>query len=289
MLKELVMPVFNREIACAVLLSCLLTSPLLAQNIASGDLVVTQPWSRATPGGAKVAGGYLTIENRGSAPDRLLSASTTAAKKLEIHEMAVTGGVMTMRGIEGGLAIEPGQIVKFAPGGTHLMFVELKAPLEQGEQIPVTLTFEHAGEITALFDVQGVGAQAPAPEQHHSETTKAVATPVVADADESFFTHLHAEKAMANVTISPGRAGAIEISIQLENADELPLSANAVSVTLGNPEAGVAPVTAEAERISNDSWRVRMSAPVPGRWSLGLGITISASDKVNVVSPILIR
>jgi hypothetical protein len=94
---------------------------------------------------------------------------------------------------------------------------------------------------------------------------------------------------MANVTISPGRAGPVEIAIQLENPDELPLTAKSVSVTLGNSEGGFSPVTAEAERVGNDQWRVRMSAPVSGRWSLGLGITISASDKVNVVSPILIR
>jgi hypothetical protein len=61
------------------------------------------------------------------------------------------------------------------------------------------------------------------------------------------------------------------------------------ATTLGNSEGGVAPVTADAERVSNDQWRVKMLAPVPGRWSLRLGITISATDQVNVVSPILIR
>ena len=277
-----------RGLACAALASSLLAPPSHAETAASRDLVITQPWSRATPGGAKVAGGYLTIENRGAVPDRLLSASSAVAKTLEIHEMTVESGVMTMRPIEGGLTIEPGKPVKFAPGGAHLMFVELKAPLKQGEQIPVTLTFEHAGEVKALFDVEAIGAQAPAPE-HHSGMAKVEPAPGASDADESFFTHLHAEKAMANVTVSPRRAGAVEIAIQLENADELPLSARAVSVTLGNSEKGVEPVTMNAERIGNDQWRVRMSAPVSGRWSLGLDITISDSDKVNVVSPILIR
>jgi periplasmic copper chaperone A len=268
--------------------SCLLAQPLHAESAASGNLVVTQAWSRATPGGAKVAGGYLTIENRGTAPDRLLSGSTGLAKKLEIHEMAVNGGVMTMRPVADGLTIEPGGSVKFAPGGYHLMFVDLNAPLRQGEQVPVTLTFERAGAITALFEVQGLGAQGPAT-SGVSRPTTIVAAPVAAGDDESFFTHFHAEKAMANVTVSPGRAGPVEIAIQLENADELPLTAKAVTVTLGNSETGVAPVTAQAEQVSNDQWRVRMSAPVAGRWSLGLGITITASDTVNVVSPILIR
>jgi copper(I)-binding protein len=275
-----------RGFTFAALASCLLWQPLHAGN--AGDLVITHAWSRATPSGARVAGGYLTIDNRGAAPDRLLSGTTERAKKLELHEMAISNGVMTMRPIERGLTIEPGRSVKFAPGGNHLMLVELNAPLRQGEQVPVTLTFERAGEIKALFDVQGMGAQVPAP-AGDLEAAKAAAAPAAPADDESFFTHLHAEKAMANVTVSPGRAGPVDIAIQLENADELPLTAKAVTVTLGNSESGIPPVTANAEQISNDQWRVRMSAPVAGRWSLGLGIAITASDTVNVVSPILIR
>ena len=101
--------------------------------------------------------------------------------------------------------------------------------------MPVTLTFERAGPIQAMFEVQGIGAQASAASDH-SEVVKTAAAPVTAGDEESFFTHLHAEKAMANVTISPDRAGPVEIAIQLENADELPLTAKAVTVTLGNSE-----------------------------------------------------
>ena len=168
------------------------------------------------------------------------------------------------------------------------MLVELNAPLRQGEQVPVTLTFERAGDIEAVLEVQGLGAQAPAAANDVSATAP-TAAPAAAGGDESFFAHLHAEKAMVNVTISPDRAGPVEIAIQLEDADELPLTATALTVTLGNSESGIAPVTANAEQVGNDRWRVRMSAPVAGRWSLGLGITISASDTVSVVSPILIR
>jgi copper(I)-binding protein len=272
---------------CTVLVSCLLSQPLCAGSDA-GNLAITKAWSRATPGGAKVAGGYLTIENRGSAPDRLLSGSTGLARSIEVHEMVVSNGVMTMRPIDGGLTIEPGETVKFAPGGRHLMFLGLKGSLKRGEHIPVKLTFEHAGEIEVSFEVQGLGARAPVREVN-STTAERREGSITSDPDESFFTHLHAEKAMANVTVSPGRAGLVEIEIQLENADEQPLTAKAVSVTLGNSEKGFEPVTTDAEQISNDQWRARMSAPVSGRWSLGLGITISASDKINVVSPILIR
>ncbi|WP_225188857.1 copper chaperone PCu(A)C [Bradyrhizobium sp. IC3195] len=132
-----------------------------AEDVKAGDLVVSQAWSRATPGGAKVAGGYLTIENKGSAADRLVSVSADIAGKAEIHEMAMDNGVMKMRALDKGLAIEPGKTVKLAPGGNHLMLQELKGPFKQGDKVPVTLQFEKAGKITVALDVQGVGAQAP--------------------------------------------------------------------------------------------------------------------------------
>ena len=87
----------------------------------------------------------------------MLSGSTGLAKSIEVHEMGVSHGVMTMRPIDGGLTIDPGETVKLAPGGRHLMFLGLKGPLKQGEHIPVTLMFEHAGEIEVSFEVQGLG------------------------------------------------------------------------------------------------------------------------------------
>src|SRR4051794_5115821 len=147
----------------AALFSCLLATIAQAGDIVAGNLVITQAWSRATPGGAQVAGGYLTIENKGSVPDRLVSGSTEAARKLEIHEMALANGVMTMRPMDGGLMIEPGKTVKFAPGGRHLMLVELAAPLREGELVPVSLNFELAGKVAVALAVQGIGAQAPDP------------------------------------------------------------------------------------------------------------------------------
>ena len=153
----------TRRLACTALLSCLLLPAVHAEEPAATSIVVTQAWSRATPGGSRVAGGYLSIENRGSSADKLLSASTEIARKVEIHEMAVNGGVMTMRALEGGLSIEPGRTVKFAPGGLHLMIVGLATPLVRGDKVPVTLRFEKAGEITVSFDVQAMGATGPGP------------------------------------------------------------------------------------------------------------------------------
>jgi len=148
----------------SAIVSCLLAAPARAEEVKAGDLVISQAWSRATPGGAKTGGGFLTIENKGGAPDRLVAVSGDFAGKIEVHEMAVKNGVMTMRPLESGLIIEPGKTVTLAPGGYHLMMLDLKAPLKQGDKLPVTLQFEKAGKVAVTLDVQGVGAKGPAAE-----------------------------------------------------------------------------------------------------------------------------
>jgi copper(I)-binding protein len=149
-------------ITSAVMCANVLAVPALAEELKAGDLVITQAWSRATPGGAKIGGGYLTIENKGSAPDRLIGGSADIADKIQVHEMAMNNGVMTMRPLDKGLTIEPGKTVKLAPGGYHLMMFDLKNPLKQGDKVPVTLDFEKAGKVKLSLDVQGVGASGPA-------------------------------------------------------------------------------------------------------------------------------
>jgi hypothetical protein len=151
-----------RGMICGVAIAALgLVAPVHAESVKAGDLIISQPWTRATAGGAKVGGGYLTIENKGAAADKLVGGSTDAAGKLEVHQMSVSNGVMKMHQVEGGLAIAPGKTVKLAPGGYHLMLVDLKHPFKQGEKVPVTLEFEKAGKVAVSLDVQGIGARAP--------------------------------------------------------------------------------------------------------------------------------
>ena len=161
-MTRLTMTNIARNLATAVLFATLLAAPARAQEVRAGDLVITQAWSRATPGGAKVAGGYLTIENKGTAADRLIGGSVDVAARVEVHEMAMNNGVMTMRQLDSGLAIEPGKTVKLAPGGYHLMMMDLKSPLKQGDRVPLTLEFEKAGKVQVTLDVQAVGAPGPA-------------------------------------------------------------------------------------------------------------------------------
>ena len=164
------MPIVNMLLASltraalsAFLLASLLAAPpSRADEVKAGDLVISQAWSRATPGGAKVGGGFLTIENKGTAPDRLIGGTSDVASKVEVHEMSMNNGVMTMRPLEKGLTIDPGRTVKLAPGGYHLMLMNLKNPLKQGDKLAIALEFEKAGKVQVSFDVQAVGAPGPA-------------------------------------------------------------------------------------------------------------------------------
>lgn len=149
-------PIIQTFAAAALVATAVL--PAQAQDTKAGDLVIMQPWSRATPGGAKVAGGYLKIENKGTAPDTLVGGTTEAATKVEVHEMAMTNGVMTMRELDNGLPIAAGAAVTLKPGGYHLMFTGLKRPFKEGEKVPVTLQFAKAGKVEVTFAVHGIGA-----------------------------------------------------------------------------------------------------------------------------------
>lgn len=138
-----------------------------AHDYKIGSLEIQHPWSRATPKGATVAGGYLKIVNKGTAPDRLVGGSTEAAPKFEIHEMSMEGGVMKMRMLPKGLEIKPGQTVELKPGGYHLMFVGITAPLEQGKRVKGTLEFEKAGKVEVEYAVEAIGATPRAGGHNH--------------------------------------------------------------------------------------------------------------------------
>ena len=148
-----------RKIALAALIT-LGASSAFAGDATVGDLKLMKAWSPATPKGATVGAGYVMIQNHGATADTLIGGSADFAD-VQVHEMKKVGNVMQMRELKDGLAIPANGEVKLAPGGYHLMFVNLKKPLVKGEKDKVTLKFEHAGSVDIDFDVQGVGARAP--------------------------------------------------------------------------------------------------------------------------------
>jgi periplasmic copper chaperone A len=131
-----------------------------------GSLVIEAPWIRATPQGAKVAGGYVKITNTGQGPDRLIGGSLPIADQVEVHEMSMTDGVMKMRRLEKGLEIGAGKTVELRPGSYHLMFTGLQQGLKAKQTIKGTLTFDKAGSIEVEYRVAPIGAQS-AHEMHH--------------------------------------------------------------------------------------------------------------------------
>jgi copper(I)-binding protein len=134
-------------------------SPAFAHDYRIGDLKIDHPWARATPPGAKVAGGYMTITNTGSQPDRLVGGTVLAARIFEVHEMRMEGTTMRMRALEKGLEIRPGASVELKPGGLHVMFMDLQSPLKEGDLVRGTLVFERAGTIEVEYKIESRGAR----------------------------------------------------------------------------------------------------------------------------------
>lgn len=147
--------------AAAAVLAALSAMPAVAEEVTIGPLKISAPWARATPKGAAVGGGYMTIANTGTAPDRLIGGATEIAGRFEIHEMSLDKGVMKMRELAQGLELKPGEKVEFKPGGYHVMFMGLKQQLVQGQTFKAILQFEKAGKVEVDFAVEGLGAQSP--------------------------------------------------------------------------------------------------------------------------------
>jgi copper(I)-binding protein len=155
--KAVSMQKFAVLVACAIGLS----SSAHAYDYKAGAIEIDHPWSRATPRGASVAAGYMTIRNAGSEPDRLVGGSTPVAGKFEVHEMSTENGVMHMRPVTGGLEIKPGETVELKPQSFHIMMTGLAHPIEMGKPFKGTLVFEKAGPVEVDFSVEAIGATAP--------------------------------------------------------------------------------------------------------------------------------
>ena len=138
-----------------------------AHDYKVGAIAIDHPWTRATPKNAPVAGGYLKITNTGTTPDRLTGGSTEVAKRFEIHEMSMEGGVMKMRELRDGLTIAPGATVELKPGSYHIMMMNLSRPLTKGEKVKGLLTFEKAGKVDIEFAVEAIGGNPAAQDKGH--------------------------------------------------------------------------------------------------------------------------
>ena len=120
------------------------------------DISLEHVWARPTVSNATVAAAYFTITDN-ARPDRLIGVSTPVAASAQLHETINDNGIMKMRPIST-LALNPGKSVTFAPGGKHVMLMELKSPLKAGDSFPMILTFEHARPLTVTVNIEASGS-----------------------------------------------------------------------------------------------------------------------------------
>ena len=151
----------------AALLLTVIATTAYAHEYKLGALEIKHPWTRATPKNAPVAGGYLKIINTGTTPDRLTGGSVEVAKRFEVHDMSMDGGVMKMRELKDGLEIPPGATVELKPSSYHIMMMGLAHPLAKGERVKGSLTFEKAGKIDVEFAVEAMGGSPASAKMDH--------------------------------------------------------------------------------------------------------------------------
>jgi copper(I)-binding protein len=145
------------RVISALLLALVFSAQAHSQTPSQNTIVVEHPWARATPGGAKTGALYVTLINNGSTGDRLMSATTPVADKVQFHGVSEDNGVSRMREMRT-VEVAPGARVFFNPGSMHIMVVGLKHPLKEGQSFPLTLTFEKAGNADVSVPIAEVGA-----------------------------------------------------------------------------------------------------------------------------------
>lgn len=148
------------------LAASVLTVSAVAHAFDKGPLKIDHPWSRETAAQASTGAGFLSIQNYGKTPDRLVAIKSSISDDVQVHTMTMEGGVMRMRELKNGLTIPPGGEVKLQPGAEHIMFMGLKGPIKLGEDFTATLVFERAGEVEVTFKVEPAGAKPAAGHQH---------------------------------------------------------------------------------------------------------------------------
>ncbi|MBI2241985.1 MAG: copper chaperone PCu(A)C [Magnetospirillum gryphiswaldense] len=125
----------------------------------AADLEVTGAFIRASPKVASSGAGFVTIKNTGKQDDKLVAASANVSKSVELHTHIKDGEIMRMRKVES-IAVPAGGAAELKPGGDHIMFIDLNAPLKEGDKVDVTLSFEKGGQVKVSVPVVGIGAMA---------------------------------------------------------------------------------------------------------------------------------
>jgi hypothetical protein len=139
----------------AALMAGLAGSALAADVAQIGEVMIHEPWARASIGNAPNSAAYMVLETTGEEPDRLVGSSSPVAEQAQLHMHIMDGGVARMRPADA-VEVAPGAPTVLEPGGLHIMLIGLRQKLAPGDRVPLTLVFEHAGEITIEVPVRGM-------------------------------------------------------------------------------------------------------------------------------------
>ena len=161
--------------AIFVAAAVLITTGAGAHEFKVGAIDIGHPWSRPTPKDANIAGGYLTITNKGKTADRLIGGASPAAGQIEVHEVVDVDGMTKTRPLANGIEIKPGKTVELKPGSLRIVLLGLKEPFQLGQKVKGTLVFEKAGPVEIVYNVEEnpgaavSGVAASAQHKHHKE------------------------------------------------------------------------------------------------------------------------
>jgi len=161
----------NRSVsfnAVALIAATLPSAAALAHGYKAGALSISHPWSRQTAPGQSMGGGCLVVSNSDAKDDKLVAVTSPAAAEVQLQTMSMDGGVMRMRQVTNGLTVAAKGKLELKPGGFHVMFLGLKAPLKLGSKVPATLIFQRAGKVKVAFAVEPITSTGPAPSAEHS-------------------------------------------------------------------------------------------------------------------------
>jgi hypothetical protein len=142
--------------------------PPAAATVAHVGLMAHEPWSRPLAPGATVAAGYMHLMNHTAQAETLIGARAEGVGRIELHDMAEVDGVMQMRPIEGGVPLVVDGTAAFQPGGKHLMFIDVTRSWNEGDVVPVTLTFESGTETVVDLTVTAKDGDGDEHAGHHA-------------------------------------------------------------------------------------------------------------------------
>ncbi len=166
------MKIVNLLLGSIILAGALPLPSAQAEDAKAGDLMISGAWCRAAPKDSDLANCYVTIENKGTAADRLLGASTAAAEKVEIRQINTAGGGLTDKPVDGGLPISAGDKAVLAPGGYHIALVNTKSALKKGAKQAIDLQFDKTGKVSVNFDVLAASSKGPPAPKADATMTK---------------------------------------------------------------------------------------------------------------------